>query len=639
MLVRRPIRPADPAWFRARPMVSSRRLVSALKQGFRVDETHNSDRGWTYNLAIFRIVFLGVVVLPFARRMVWWTESAMPLLPRDVWVPLSFYRYLPFDVLVDARIAHSLAVANVVLVALALLGVCTRWTLGLATLVSLYVFGLLENQGKVDHFHHVVWLMAVLAAGPSGRLLSVDSIWAAIRNADAGRVEPPIPERAALTALRYCWILIGLAYFFPGMSKLHAAIARGWAGADNLRALLWHQWFELQLYQPDFRLPPRVDELPSLLLSLAGAGAILFEVGFVAFVLFRRIRPVLAVAGLAFHVGNGYFLNIFFVHLMWAYVCLIDWTGLGRAVSSRLVGRPPLVVLYDGGCHLCRRTLALLRSIDLFDQLEPVDGLSGDPRRKRFPDLTDAMLAHDLYAGDGRRTAGGYEAYQWIASRLPILWWAGLIMRWGPVSAVGKRIYRRVADSRACSIEDRPVRPAIGTRAGTRPLSWVGALLIAGEIGISSLQLGYDVSRVHLGDRHVIPQLLARVSWRFTGWPFDQYPTFSTVYEPRVTLWEAKAMLADGREIPLDAGAYWRVFGTSTRSWVALQALLKEKDPERHRARSLELIRSVWPFQPAGVRQAAVAVRVYHSAYSTRPGAGATDETLVDTFPIRMVTP
>src|SRR5215470_5954577 len=98
------------------------RFVQALRCAFRADERDNSDRGWTFNLAIFRIVFLGAVVLPFALDTVIWTEHVMPLLPQTAWQPISFYRYLPFALVIDATIAYKLAVANVVLIGLALTG-------------------------------------------------------------------------------------------------------------------------------------------------------------------------------------------------------------------------------------------------------------------------------------------------------------------------------------------------------------------------------------------------------------------------------------------------------------------------------------------------------------------------------------
>ena len=56
----------------------------------------------------------------------------MPLLPRDAWKSISFYAYLPFDLIANAPLGHALTIINVVLVPLGLLGVDTRLTLGLA---------------------------------------------------------------------------------------------------------------------------------------------------------------------------------------------------------------------------------------------------------------------------------------------------------------------------------------------------------------------------------------------------------------------------------------------------------------------------------------------------------------------------
>ncbi len=309
---------------------------SPMLRLFKADEVLNDDRGWTFNLAIFRLVFLAGAALPLALDVVRWTEQVMPGLPRDVWAPMSFYRYLPFDIIRSVTFAYWLAVGNVLLICLGLLGVFTRWTLGLATIVSLYTLGLMQNQGKVDHFHHVIWFMALLAIGPSAHFLSVDALLSAVRRADRGITEPTIPRSAALWTLRYTWILLGLLYLIPGLAKLEKTLTAGWGTAENLRAVMWQVWFELRLYKPGFQLPWRADTLPSSVLELVGIGVIVFEVGFIALVLFRPVRPFLALGGLAFHIGNGLVLHIWFSKLLAAYVCLFDgppWGGWCPSVS------------------------------------------------------------------------------------------------------------------------------------------------------------------------------------------------------------------------------------------------------------------------------------------------------------------
>src|SRR5277367_6392788 len=101
-----------------------------------------SARGWAANLALFRVVFLACVALPWALRCYRWTVAVLPQLPRTMWQPISFYQLMPLEVLCNASLARALALANIFLIGLAIIGFRTRLTLWLATFVSFYVFGL-----------------------------------------------------------------------------------------------------------------------------------------------------------------------------------------------------------------------------------------------------------------------------------------------------------------------------------------------------------------------------------------------------------------------------------------------------------------------------------------------------------------
>src|SRR5271155_5510398 len=54
----------------------SRMLSNSMLIGewFKADEIATDDLGWTANLAIFRVVFLAVAVLPFAYAVLQWIE-------------------------------------------------------------------------------------------------------------------------------------------------------------------------------------------------------------------------------------------------------------------------------------------------------------------------------------------------------------------------------------------------------------------------------------------------------------------------------------------------------------------------------------------------------------------------------------
>ena len=627
------------------------RIKKALAQVYveaacalRLDQFLNDFRGWTANLAIFRIIYLGFAVLPTDLRLLDWTERILPELRQGLWVPISFYRLLPFGLLSNVALAHALALANILLVVLGLIGFCTRSAIGLATLLSLYLFGLTENQGMVTHYHHIVWFMALLAVGPSGRFFSVDALRRAIRSADRGIVELSFPSRDALWTLRYVWVLMGLLYLGPGLAKAENAFTAGWAGVTNLQSILWRKWLEMSLYDPNFVMPMRVDRLPGWLLALAGAGVIAFEIGFVFAVLFRRLRPVLAVWGLAFHVGNGLFLSIFSPTLVPAYVCLLDWTAIGRRFWRR--GRGPLLVFYDSGSRLCRRTVAILRSIDMFDTLKPVEGLSDVPRRELAPKISDEMLARDLYVADGGRAEAGYDAYARIAKRIGVLWPVALLMWLPPVAVLGHKVYRRVANLRPYP----PAEPNLLQEPVHTPASAlvhpIGLLLVGSQLFISLMMLLYSMREVHLqpASRALAPVrwLVNGIGWRAPTWPFDLYPTFTPVTPPEFDIWEARWVRTDGRELTVSPRAYGDLYANSNLTWNVLTAAAHDPNPEHSRTRSLDLVRALWRTERPDVRESVTAVKVYRTRYRLEPSHDVPGtflrESLLYMFPVGIVS-
>jgi predicted DCC family thiol-disulfide oxidoreductase YuxK len=416
------------------------RAAAAAREGagpwltrlIKADRVATDARGWAANLAPFRVVFVAGVALPAALHALTWTTA------------------FPFP---------WLALADVALLGLALLGVLTRWSLAGAAAISLVLAALPPGESPASPFPPAAaWLLALLAAGPSGHYLSLDAARAAVRRADRGQVDAPAPDWSGLVTLRYAWALLGLLHLGAGLG-----------GVETATHLAW---------------PPRTDA--GLVLGSLAASA--FGLLFLPLVFIRAARPALLVGALAIHAGqglaSGHSLNIGYGGLFLSHVCLVDWTAAARALGRRR-GRAPILVFYDGGCGFCRRAIAILRSVDLFDGVEPVPGLSTDPRRRRHPEITDEMLAHDVWAVDGSRTRPGYAAYRVIAARVPVLWPLVPLMALPPVARVGERVYRQVADSRECLLpaasSPRPESPppsplwihAVGILA-LAGLGWLG---------------------------------------------------------------------------------------------------------------------------------------------------------------------
>jgi predicted DCC family thiol-disulfide oxidoreductase YuxK len=600
-------------------MATRIRIPSAISCAFRSDETLTTPRNWGVNLAIFRIVFLLFGAMPLALDFLRWTRTILPGVAPDMWMPFSFYRCLPIGLLGNVALGRLLAVADIVLIFFGIVGYRTRSSIALAMLISLYGFGLAGTLGHMDHQHHVIWFMALLAAGPSGRFFSLDSLILAKRNRNADReeTESSVSCPAALLTLRYIWLLMGLVYLGPGIAKLQSSLTDGWASSVNLRTIMWKRWLQLYWYDPHWVKLVRADSLPAWVLTTLGAGIVAFEIGFIFAVLLRRLRPYLALWGMAFHISNALVLKIWFGTLAAAYVGLIDWTAVWRFVSHH--ARAPLLVLYDQGCGRCRRMIATLKTLDLFDALEPVAAFSGDPRRKDHAQITDEMLSQHLNVASAERHMARRNAYTWIAKNRAPLWPISAVMRLMPIAGIGRELYRWVADPRHCSSPPKAMQGATKFRNQSVLVHALGVLLFACQLGISSLMFSYNLEYAlltKLPHHRILLRLIDNLGERKPVWPFDLYPTFTPAVPPTVQVWEARWVLPSGREVPVSPRAYNDVFGTWNVTWnVTTYEMLRTVSAERDQERSLNLAHLLWQRENPSIQRNVTAVNIYRSDY------------------------
>jgi predicted DCC family thiol-disulfide oxidoreductase YuxK len=111
--------------------------------------------------------------------------------------------------------------------------------------------------------------------------------------------------------------------------------------------------------------------------------------------------------------------------------------------------RPPLVVLFDGGCPICRRTVRTLQRLDWLEQLQFADATDEEMRRRLAPALTldEAMRQMNVVDGAGR-LSGGFDAQLQIARRVPALWLFGALGALPGVRQIGSAVYRYIAAHR-----------------------------------------------------------------------------------------------------------------------------------------------------------------------------------------------
>jgi len=109
----------------------------------------------------------------------------------------------------------------------------------------------------------------------------------------------------------------------------------------------------------------------------------------------------------------------------------------------------PLIVLFDGGCPICRRTVRQLRRLDWLQLLQFADATNEQVRTRVAPSLSfdDAMRQMNVVDGRGG-LAGGYDAQLRIARRVPLLVPFGLLGALPGIRQIGSAVYRYIAANR-----------------------------------------------------------------------------------------------------------------------------------------------------------------------------------------------
>ena len=262
--------------------------------------------------------------------------------------------------------AQALRVVALSSGAFALLGYYSRTALSLLTLSALPLYALSQFSGAVLHDMHLFWFSGLLALSPCGDAWSLDS-W--------GRTERRAAREYALP-VALCRAFLGVIYFFPGLHKLLES-GWEWAAAPNMLAQMHAKWFELS------ELPGlRIDRYPWLC-ALGGHAVLLFELGFLPLVSWRKTRTLAALLGIGFHWATQAFLFIPFLSLWACYVVLAPWDWLGQrsrkgtpkptpkpaAKPGRRAGRATLPAALFGGTVL---TLAVVQGVRGQTQAWPI---------------------------------------------------------------------------------------------------------------------------------------------------------------------------------------------------------------------------------------------------------------------------
>ncbi|SFR68949.1 thiol-disulfide oxidoreductase DCC family protein [Halogeometricum limi] len=249
-----------------------------------------------------------------------------------------------------------------------------------------------------------------------------------------------------MPSMKYALLTLAILFFSTAASKVVDGGGLGFVAPSNLARLVLvrsyvYPWHDVQLVVVDY----------PLLGVLGGIGTLALEFGLLVAVLAGATVTPFVLGLVAFTLSNVVLLGIFFVDNLFF---LTLFAAFDRAYARLAVDRD-LDLVFDEHCLFCARSLY---PVDLFDVEGSVTFYSQYDAPDGYEDRPGVDFGRAMYVFDGDDAHEGYDAFRELLrqNRLfhPLAW----VMARRPVRAVGRRVYRYVADNRgrhfACRVEN-----------------------------------------------------------------------------------------------------------------------------------------------------------------------------------------
>lgn len=106
------------------------------------------------------------------------------------------------------------------------------------------------------------------------------------------------------------------------------------------------------------------------------------------------------------------------------------------------------VVLFDGECPLCRKSVAILKKLDWLGVLEYRNVRESETLPASPSGLDPKRLLEQMHLVTRKRVYVGFAAFRWMAWRLPLLSVFAPLLYLPGVPVLGNRLYLWVARNR-----------------------------------------------------------------------------------------------------------------------------------------------------------------------------------------------
>lgn len=402
------------------------------------------------------------------------------------WKPIWLFRVLHLPQLSVGEISAIDAVWKVSLL-LSAIGLFTRFSTAVCFTCGIYLFGIQNNFGRIHHLEILLfWAFLIMAFSRCGDAWSVDRLLKTARTGigpDSGSLEVsgeyPVKsgeytEKSGeyTWPIRLIWVVMAMIYFAAGLSKLrHSGIA--WVTSDSMSYFLMRPPYHVADAEPPLNWGLWMSRHAWASHGMAAMGMGL-ELSYPLALFDRRLRYLIMASGMMMQTGIALFMGPNFYQMI---LCQLLWLPLDR-IFYWFVGLFPrkktYAVIFDGSCGLCKKTIAVVKSLDLFSRVEYLDAVNRWPEiQKRYPNLDRDRCLEDMHAvSETGKVRAGFEAYRGLAWVLPLGWLLLPIFYFPGVATIGTMVYRMVADRRhsgSCALPASVGSGSQGTDSSGKP--------------------------------------------------------------------------------------------------------------------------------------------------------------------------
>ena len=177
----------------------------------------------------------------------------------------------------------------------------------------------------------------------------------------------------------------------------------------------------------------------------------------------QRLKQLLIVLGIGFHSGiqATMIVGSFSLAMLSSYAGLLlgkDFEDLRSLINRRTKSRSQhgIIILFDGNCGLCLRSVFGLTILDWLHRLHFVDFWDKDAKHAIAPDLKmedldkamHVLLPNFKIQTSNFKVEKGFDGIRALAWHLPPLWLVAPFLYLPGIAHLGRRVYGRVAKRR-----------------------------------------------------------------------------------------------------------------------------------------------------------------------------------------------